>query len=42
MRGVEPNPVLNSEVVEKLAMSHGVSNAQLVLRWALQHGQVGL
>ena len=40
MRGVQPNPVLSSAVIEGIAQQHNVSSAQVVLRWALQHGQV--
>ncbi len=40
MRGVQPNPVLSSAVIEGIAQQHNISSAQVVLRWALQHGQV--
>ena len=40
MRGVQPNPVLNSAAIQHIAQQHNVSSAQVVLRWALQHGEV--
>lgn len=38
--GVEENPVLTHAVVEAIATETGRDAAQVVLRWALQHGQV--
>ncbi len=38
--GMEENPVLTHAVVERIANETGHDPAQVVLRWALQHGQV--
>ena len=40
MRGYASNPVLDSAVVGGIAAEAGRDAAQVVLRWALQHGQV--
>ena len=42
MRGYTENPVLTSPVVRSIAgrLGNGISEAQVVLRWALQEGQV--
>ena len=40
IRGIHPNPVLTSVAIQHIAQQHNVSTAQVVLRWALQHGQV--
>lgn len=40
MKGYETNPVLNQPAVLKAAADAQRSPAQVVLRWALQHGQV--
>ena len=40
MRGHSVNPVLESPVVGGIAAETGRDPAQVVLRWALQHGQV--
>ena len=40
MRGHKVNPVLESPVVRGIAAETGRDAAQVVLRWALQHGQV--
>jgi diketogulonate reductase-like aldo/keto reductase len=37
---VAENPVLTHEVVKAVAQETGRDAAQVVLRWALQHGQV--
>jgi diketogulonate reductase-like aldo/keto reductase len=39
MRGHASNPVLGSAVVGGIAAETGRDAAQVVLRWALQHGQ---
>jgi diketogulonate reductase-like aldo/keto reductase len=38
--GMDENPVLTNAVVERVANETGRDAAQVVLRWALQHGQV--
>ncbi len=40
MRGHRVNPVLSHAEVKKIARIKGKSPAQVVLRWAIQHGQV--
>jgi diketogulonate reductase-like aldo/keto reductase len=40
MRGHRQNPVLSHAEVKKIARMKGKSPAQVVLRWAIQHGQV--
>ena len=40
MKGHATNPVLNHLAVVKAAADAQRSPAQVVLRWALQHGQV--
>lgn len=40
MKGYQTNPVLNHPAVLKAAADAQRSPAQVVLRWALQHGQV--
>ena len=40
MKGCTHNPVLTHPTVVKAATTEGRSAAQVVLRWALQHGQV--
>lgn len=40
MKGYDHNPVLAHPAVVKAAATEGRSPAQVVLRWALQHGQV--
>ncbi len=37
---MEDNPVLTHSTVERIADETGRDAAQVVLRWALQHGQV--
>ncbi|EIE20064.1 Aldo/keto reductase, partial [Coccomyxa subellipsoidea C-169] len=39
MRGMDENPVLTNPVVDRVANETGRDAAQVVLRWALQHGQ---
>ncbi len=41
MKGYHSNPVLTHPAVIKAAREAQRSPAQVVLRWALQHGQVG-
>lgn len=38
-RGLQSNPVLTAPSVVRAAQTHKVSPAQVVLRWALHHGQ---
>jgi diketogulonate reductase-like aldo/keto reductase len=40
MRGYSTNPVLANPKIVQIAAAHGVAAAQVVLRWALQKGQV--
>lgn len=40
MKGYDHNPVLSHAAVVQAAMDAQRSPAQVVLRWALQHGQV--
>lgn len=40
MKGYDHNPVLTHPAVVKAAADAQRSPAQVVLRWALQHGQV--
>lgn len=40
MRGYSTNPVLTNPTIKQIAGAHNVSEAQVVLRWALQEGQV--
>lgn len=40
MKGYDHNPVLTHPAVVKAAATEGRSAAQVVLRWAVQHGQV--
>jgi diketogulonate reductase-like aldo/keto reductase len=42
MKGYDSNPVLTHSAVIEAAHEVQRSPAQVVLRWALQHGQVGL
>ncbi len=41
MHGHTENPVLAHADVREIAQETGRDPAQVVLRWALQHGQVG-
>lgn len=40
MQGHQHNPILTDPDIIYIAENHDVSPAQVVLRWALQHGQV--